>query len=152
MALSPNDATQCWLSLWPTDESPCICSITSSVSAATFPEKSKAAHSLAFNKAFNATDSLFNSPVDEAVHCFLQSVLLLWVNSYYGRTNKGKIDDYRRWNLTSEVHKLQLLLIAIGAVEDNKMKIVEILTLSKKIIQQCRNTLSKSTAFEILLE
>ncbi len=42
---SPNDATQLWLSLWPTDESPGICIIMTRVSAVTFPEKSQAAHS-----------------------------------------------------------------------------------------------------------
>ncbi len=37
---------------------------------ATFPEKSQAAHSETFNKAFNAADLLFNSPVCEAPYCF----------------------------------------------------------------------------------
>ncbi len=37
------------------------------MSVVTFPEKSQAAHSQAFNKAFNTTDLLFNSPVWLAV-------------------------------------------------------------------------------------
>ncbi len=76
-----------------------ICSVMTRVSVATFPEKSQAAHIKAFNKAFNATDSLFNSLVCEAAYCFFQSLLTLWVNGYYGRTNKEKIDDCRRWNM-----------------------------------------------------
>ncbi len=79
-----------------------VCSITIRVSAATFPEKSQAAHSSAFNKTFNATDSLFISPVCEVACCFFWSLLALWVNCYYKRTNKEKIDDYRRWNLKLE--------------------------------------------------
>ncbi len=71
--------------------------IMTRVSAATFPEKSREAQSLAFNKAFNATDSLFNSPVLEAAYLFFRSLLALRVNGYYGWTNKEKVDDYRRW-------------------------------------------------------
>ncbi len=78
--------------------------------------KSQVAHSSAFNKAFNATDSLFNSPVCEAVYCFFRSLLALRVNGNYCRTN---IET-----------DLQLPIIAIGAAEDNKMKIFEIMTLS----------------------
>ncbi len=127
--LSPNDATQWWLSLWPTDES-CICSITTRV--VTFLEKSQMAHSL----AFNTTDSLFNSPACEAAYCFSQSLQVLWENAYYARTNKEKIDDYRRWNLKLKLKwgpktHLQLPLIAIGI--DNEMKISEIITLTKNL-------------------
>ncbi len=39
----------------------------------TFPEKSQEVHS----QAFNSTDSLFNSPVCEAVCCFFRSLLAL---------------------------------------------------------------------------
>ncbi len=49
---------------------------------------------VAFNKAFNATDSLLTSPVCEAVYCLFQSLLALLVNGYYGQTNKEKVDDY----------------------------------------------------------
>ncbi len=99
-------------------------------------KKLQAAHSLAFNKTFNATDSLFNSPVCEAVYCIFWSLLALWVNGYYGRTNKEKIDDYRRWNLKLKLKwgpktHLQLPIITIGAVKENEMKIFKILTLSK---------------------
>ncbi len=31
----------------------------------------------------------------EAVYCFFQSLLVLWVKGYYGRTHKEKTDDYR---------------------------------------------------------
>ncbi len=85
------------------------------VSVATFLEKSQAAHSSAFHKAFNATDSLFNSPVCEAACCFFRSLLALRVNGYYGRTNGQKIDDPKTY--------LQLPIIAIVAVKEKKMKI-----------------------------
>ncbi len=51
---------------------------------------------LGFNEAFNATDSLFNSPVCGAAYCFFASLLVLRVNGYYVQTNKEKVDDYRR--------------------------------------------------------
>ncbi len=79
----------------PIDESPYVCSVMTRVSAATFLEKSQAAHSEALNKVFNAADSLFNSPVCEAVYCFFRSLLALRVSGYYGQTNKEKIHDYR---------------------------------------------------------
>ncbi len=69
-------------------------------------EKSQAMHR---NKALNATDS----PLLES-----------WVSGYYGRTNKGKIDD---WGPKTQ---LQLPIITIGAAKDNKMKIFELITLS----------------------
>ncbi len=111
-----------------------ICSIRTQVSEATFLEKSQVAHSLAFNKAFNATDSLFDSPVCEAACCFFRSLLVLQVNGYYGWTNKEKVDDYRRGNLKVKLRwgqktDLQLPIIARGAVKDFKMKIFEMLTL-----------------------
>ncbi len=45
------------------------------------------------------------SPVCEEACCFFCSLLALRVNGYYGQTNKEKIDDYRRWNLGSDVQK-----------------------------------------------
>ncbi len=99
----------------------------------TFPEKSRAAYSEPFNEAFDATNSLFNSPACEAVYCFFWSLQVLRVNGYYVRTNKEKIDDYRRWNLKlkwrPEAH-LQLQIITVGAAKDNKMKIFAIVTLN----------------------
>ncbi len=104
-----------------------ICSITTRVSAATFPKKSQVSHSSALNKAFNATDSLFNSSVCRAVYCFflvsasIVSKQLLW------RTNKEKIDDCGQWNLKlklkwgSKTHP-QLQIIAIAAAKDDKIK------------------------------
>ncbi len=86
------------------------CGITTRVSVATFLEKSQVLHSL----AFNATDSLFNSPVCEVVCCFFRSLLALGVNGYYGRTNKEKTDGYRQWNLGSPKTHLQLLIVATG--------------------------------------
>ncbi len=82
----------------------------------------------AFNKAFNATDSLFNSPVCEVACCFFWSLLAL---QHYVWTHKEKVDDYRPWNLWSEVQKYTCKthpLIATGAAKDNKMKIFEITT------------------------
>ncbi len=55
---------------------------------ATFSEKSQAAQSQAFNKAFSAADSLFDSPVCEAAYCFFRPLLALQVNGYYGWTKK----------------------------------------------------------------
>ncbi len=60
------------------------------------------------------------------------SVLALRVNFYYDQANKEKIDDSRRWNLKLKLKwgpktDLQLLIIAIGAAKDNKMKIFEII-------------------------
>ncbi len=68
--------------------------------------KSQAAHSL----AFNAADSLFNSPVCEAAYCFFP-VSVSRVNGYNGSKNKEKITDYRRWNLGSEAQKTHLQFI-----------------------------------------
>ncbi len=97
-----------------------ICSIMTRVSVATFPEKSQAAHSSTFNKTFNATDSLFSWAGCEAACCFFWSLLALWVNGYYGRTNKEKVDDNRRENWSE--------LITKGAVED-EIKIFDMITL-----------------------
>ncbi len=115
---SPNDATQWWLSLRSTDESLCICSITTRVVLATFLEKSQVAHSW----AFNATDSLFNSPVC-VWSSFFRSLLAVWVNCYYGKQTKKM-----KWG--PKTH-LQLPLISMGAAKDNdnKKHLLEIITL-----------------------
>ncbi len=107
-----------------------FCSITTRVLAATFSEKSQAAHSLAFNKAFNLTDLLCNS--------LFATLLALWVNAYYGQINKEKTDNYRRWNLKLKLKwgprtHLQLLIITIGAAKDNELKIFEIITWSSTL-------------------
>ncbi len=89
-----------------------------------------------FKKAFNAIGSLFTSPVCEAAYCFFRSLLVLWVNCYYGWTNKEKIKDYRWWSLKLKLKWgpktcMQLPLITIGATKDNKMKIFGITVLSQ---------------------
>ncbi len=43
---------------------------------------------VAHSSAFNATDSLFKSPVCEATCCSFRSLLALQVNCYCGQTNK----------------------------------------------------------------
>ncbi len=128
---SPNDATQWWLSLWPTDGQPATFAVLWPGCQRWNSENSEAVHS----SAFNTTDSLFSSPVCEAAFCFFWSLLVLWVNCCYGRTNKVKIDDYRWWNLKlklkwgPETHLL-LLIITKCAIKDNKMKIFKIITLT----------------------
>ncbi len=95
---------------------------------ATFLEKSRAAHSQTFNKAFNTTDSLFNSPVCEAAYRFfpvsarVASKRLLWLN----KQRKGR----RPLTMKLEGPKthLHLPIIAIGAVKESEMKIFEIIT------------------------
>ncbi len=67
---------------------------------------------------------------------FFRSLLAFRVNGYYGRTNKEKVNDYRRWNLKLKLKRgpkthLQLPIITIGAAKDNKMKIFQIITLRK---------------------
>ncbi len=96
-----------------------ICSIMTRVLVATFQEKSQVANSLAFNKTFNTTDSLFNSPVCEVAYCFFRSLLALRVNCCCDWTNKVKIDGYRQWNLKLKLKwgpktHTQLPIIAIG--------------------------------------
>ncbi len=104
-------------------------SIMTRESAATFPEKSQAAHCYAFNKAFNATDN-FNSPVCEAAYCFFPSLLALRVNGYHGRTNKQLLtaDDETETEVRSK--NAPISDYAIGAAKDNKMTIFEIITLN----------------------
>ncbi len=66
----------------------------------------KPLHLQYYDPAFNSADSLFNSPVFEAVYCFFRSLLALWENSNYGRTNKEKVDDNKRWKLGRELLQL----------------------------------------------
>ncbi len=72
--LLPNEVTQWWLSLWPADECPCICSITNRESVAPFLGKiTRGAQRVCHHPVVvgppqrvggaNATDSLFNSCV-----------------------------------------------------------------------------------------
>ncbi len=85
-------------------------------------------------------------------------LLLLWLNGFYDRTNKGKIDDYRRWNLNLKVKRgpkthLQLLIITKGAVKNNEMKNNEIMTLSKstKVLNKVNKVYLKHLKVKVLI-
>ncbi len=90
------------------------------MSAATFTEKSQAAHSYAFNKAFNVTDPLFNSPVCEAAYCFFWSGLAEQTKKILMTT------DEETWNWR-KAHKHTCHYRS--SPQDNERKVCEIITL-----------------------
>ncbi len=101
------EAAQSWLSLWPTDGSPCICSIMTQVSVA--------------HNHKRRTVRLLMQQTRSSTHLCVWSGILFFSGRWLQMMKLGK------WG--SKTH-LQLLIIAIGAAKDNEMKIFEIVTLS----------------------
>ncbi len=111
-----------WLILWPTDESPWICSIMTRVSVATSWKNHKRRTvrlltRLLHNRLALELTSVWRDVLFFPVSASIVSKRLLWLN-------KQKVGDYRRGNLGREVqkHTRSYRFIAVGAAKDNEIK------------------------------